>query len=62
MNFKREVKVIKMTKEAYMNQYGNEYNEGNLFDYPFNEMDHIVNDTEITVVAFIDDRLFEVPQ
>lgn len=58
----RQLKVIKMNKEDYFKKYGDAYEEGNLFDYPFNEIDHIINDTDIEVVALIEDRLFEVPE
>lgn len=56
----REVKVIKMSMEEYMKNHREEYEEGNLFDYPLEELDHIVNDTDIEVVALIGDRLYEV--
>lgn len=58
---KREVKVIKMSIEEYMENHREEYEEGNLFDYPLDELDHIVNDTDIEVVALIGDRLYEIP-
>ena len=56
----REVKVIKMTMEKYMEQYGEQYNEGELFDYPLEELDYIVEDTDISTVALIGDRLYEI--
>lgn len=58
---KREIKVIQMTVVEYMKNYKEEYEEGNLFDYPLDELDHIVNDTDIEVVALIGDRLYEIP-
>lgn len=58
---KREVKVIQMTIVEYMKSYKEEYEEGNLFDYPLDELDHIANDTDIEVVALIGDRLYEIP-
>lgn len=57
---KREVKVVNMTLEEYMKGHKDEYDEGNLFDYPLEEIDHILNHTEIEAVALIGDRLYEL--
>lgn len=58
---KRDIKIVKMSLEKYLSEFGLEYDEGNLFDYPISELDYIMNDTEIEVLALIGNRLYELP-
>lgn len=56
----RQVKVMIMTKEEYMNVYGDRHEEGELFDYPLEEMSYILLDTKIEKLALIEGRLYEI--
>lgn len=58
---KRKLNIVKLTLEEYLAAHGTEYDEGNLFDYPFEELDYIINETEIDTLALIGKRLYEVP-
>lgn len=57
----RVVQVVIMDQEEYMEKHGEEYDKGELWDYPLEELEHIIVDTDINKVALIDDRLFELP-
>lgn len=56
----RSITIVTMTIEEYRDKYANEYDDGNLFDYPLNELDHVLEDTDIEKLAFIDKRLYEM--
>ena len=56
----RKISIQNMDLEKYMSMYGYDYNEGNLFDYPIEELDYILNDTDIANLALIDNRLYEI--
>lgn len=58
---KRKINIVKLSLEEYLAAYGVEYDEGNLFDYPFEELDYIINETEISALALIGKRLYEIP-
>lgn len=58
---KRKIKIIQLTLEEYLAEYGLEYTEGHLFDYPFSELDYIIDETEINYLAIIGSRLYEIP-
>ena len=49
-----------MALEDYMDNCGEEYEEGNLFDYSIEELEHIMYHTNISKVALIDGRLYEL--
>lgn len=57
----RSVSIIMMDKEDYNNLYGKYYSDGSLFDYPLDELDYIISDTEINNLALIENRLYELP-
>lgn len=59
---KRKINIVKIKLEEYLALYGTEYDEGNLFDYPFEELDYIVNETDINNLAIIGNRLYEIPE
>lgn len=56
----RKIQIQKMTIKEYMDKYGIQYEEGELFDYPLDELDYIIEDTDIEKLALIDDRLYEI--
>ena len=58
----RVLKVYKMTKEEYERvMFANMIlGKEDLWDYPLEEIEHIVNDTDIEEVALIGDRLYEL--
>lgn len=55
----RNVNIKIMTKEEYMKLYEKDYNDGTYFDYPLDELEYIIQHTEINNLALIDNRLFE---
>ena len=56
----RKIQIQKMTIKEYMDKYSIQYEEGELFDYPLDELDYIIEDTDIEKLALIDDRLYEI--
>ena len=56
----KKLNIVTMTLNEYMKAYGEEYNDGNLFDYPIEELEYIMQDTDIEKVALIDGRLYEI--
>lgn len=56
----RKIEITKMSEKEYMDNYGYEYSEGNLFDYPLEELDYIITDTDIEKLALINNRLYEL--
>lgn len=56
----KRLTIITMALEDYMDNCGEEYEEGNLFDYSIEELEHIMYHTNISKVALIDGRLYEL--
>lgn len=53
------IRIIRMTEELYNTIYAKEIEEGSLWDYPVDELDHLLDDEENKVYALINGRLFE---
>lgn len=56
----RNVSVVIMSLKQYYKKYGMDYKNGDLTDYPLEELDYIIQDTDIEKVALIGNRLFEI--
>ena len=56
----RKISIQTMNLDEYMSKFKYEYNEGELFDYPLEELDYILSDTDIESLALIDNRLYEL--
>lgn len=55
------LKVYKITEEEYERTlFSKGIDKEDLWDYPLEEIEHIVNDTDIEEVALIGDRLYEL--
>lgn len=58
---KKQIKIIELKLEEYLAEYGLEYTEGHLFDYPLSELPYIMEETDINHLALINNRLYEIP-
>ena len=58
----KELKIIEMSEEKYFELYGEQYEEGDLWDYPLDEIEYIIHNTNIEKVALINNRLYEIYQ
>lgn len=57
----RILKVYQMNKEEFERViFAKELDKDELWDYPLDEIDHLLNDTDIEEVALIGDRLYEL--
>lgn len=55
----KKLEIITMTKEEYFKEYGSDYEDGMLWDYPLEELDHLLEDGTVEVYALIEGRLYE---
>ena len=60
LKMSRELTIIKMSFEHYMEKYGYYYEAGELWDYPLSELDYLLSETESTKFALVDNRLYEI--
>lgn len=57
----KKLVVYQMNKEEYERTlFAKKIDKDELWDYPLDEVDHIINDTDIEEVALIGDRLYEL--
>ena len=56
----KELKIIEMSEEKYFELYGEQYEDGDLWGYPLDEIEYIIHNTNIEKVALINNRLYEI--
>lgn len=54
------MQIIKMNMEEYLERFGLQYEDGELWDYPLEEMEYILENNECTKYALIENRLYEM--
>ena len=56
----KNLEIIEMSEEKYFELYGEQYEDGDLWDYPLDEIEYIIHNTNIEKVALINNRLYEI--
>lgn len=52
--------INKMDKKEYMETYGEMYDNGDLWDFPQEELSYLMENNEHKQYALIEDRLYEL--
>lgn len=56
----KDIRIIKMTMEEYLATYKEEYESGEVWDYPLEELEYVIENSECKKVALIENRLYEI--